>query len=545
MSRGCQPGTVSHADFSGSTAHSGVRSPAAASAAPDGRKGMARAVIDIGSSAIRMVVAEVAATGAIRILDRADRPVPLGHDVFGSGTASRTTIGASLEALASFQELLRGWGIGSEETAVIATSALREAENRDTFVDRVALRTGLDVRVIDGVEENRLTYLSAVHAIKAAIPGFARSNSLIMQIGTGSTEFMLLRRGRMAFVHSLKLGSARMEGMLRPVQSDPERLRRVLSETVAPTREALSHEQPLQHIRRFVAAGGVIRLAASRSGRRIAEHCSLIERPALQALIRRLQPLRVEELVQRLEIPYEDAEGILPDLIVYDLFLESTAAQQVIVPELSIREGVLLSAAFDDERSRREFELQTIASALSVARKYHAEDPHVRHVTKLALRLFDLLTDDHGLGARERLLLHVAALLHEVGKLIKASGHHRHGAYIVANTEVFGIDEGDTAVVANVVRYHRRALPQMSHPMYAGLSRRQRLVVNKLAAILRVADALDVSHLGRIDRFDAERSTDLLRLKCGYHGDLSLERMALARKADLMEHVFGLRVELS
>lgn len=391
--------------------------------APDGRNGAARAVIDIGSSAIRMVVGEVERTGAIRILDRADRPVPLGHDVFGSGTASRTTIGASLDALASFQELLRGWGIGPGETTVIATSALREAENRDTFVDRVALRTGLDVRVIDGVEENRLTYLGAVHAIKAAIPGFARSNSLIMQIGTGSTEFMLLRRGRMAFVHSLKLGSARMEDMLRPMHGNPERLRRVLSETVAPTREVLSHEQPLKHIRRFVAGGGVIRLAASRAGRRVAEHCSLIERPALQELIRGLQALRVEELVHELSIPYEDAEGILPDLIVYDLFLESTAAQQVIVPELSIREGVLLSAALADEESRREFERQTIASALSVARKYHAEDPHVRHVTRLALVLFDLLAADHGLGHRERLLLNVAALLHEVGKLIKASGH--------------------------------------------------------------------------------------------------------------------------
>ena len=513
--------------------------------APDGRNGAARAVIDIGSSAIRMVVGEVEATGAIRILDRADRPVPLGHDVFGSGTASRTTIGASLDALASFQELLRGWGIGAGDTTVIATSALREAENRDTFVDRVALRTGLEVRVIDGVEENRLTYLGAVHAIKAAIPGFARSNSLIMQIGTGSTEFMLLRRGRMAFVHSLKLGSARMEDMLRPMHGNPERLRRVLSETVAPTREVLSHEQPLKHIRRFVAGGGVIRLAASRAGRRVAEHCSLIERPALQELIRGLQALRVEELVHELSIPYEDAEGILPDLIVYDLFLESTAAQQVIVPELSIREGVLLSAALADEESRREFERQTIASALSVARKYHAEDPHVRHVTRLALVLFDLLAADHGLGHRERLLLNVAALLHEVGKLIKASGHHKHGAYIVANSEVFGIDERDTAVVANVVRYHRRALPAMSHPMYAELSRRQRLVVNKLAAILRVADALDVSHLGRIDRFDAERAGDVLRLKCGYQGDLSLERMALARKGELMDQVFGLRVELS
>ena len=506
---------------------------------------MPRAVIDIGSSAIRMVVAEVSSTGSIRIVDRADRPIPLGHDVFGSGSASRKSITASLEALASFQDLLRGWGIGPKETTVIATSALREADNRDTFVDRVALRTGLDVQVIDGVEENRLTYLAAVHAIKEAIPSFARSNSLIMQVGTGSTEFMLLRRGRMAFVHSLKIGSARMEGVLRSVHDNPERLHRMLSETVAPTRETLGREQPLQRIKSFVAAGGVIRLAASRSGKRIAKHCSLIERKALGELITHLQRLRVDELVRQLQIPHEDAEGILPDLIVYQLFLESTAAERVIVPELSIREGVLLSAVRDDEKSRREFERQTIASALSVARKYHAEDQHVRHVAELAVRLFDLLAEEHGMGDRERLLLHVAALLHEVGKLIKGSGHHKHGAYIVANSEIFGIDEDDLAVVANVVRYHRRALPQASHPMYMSLSREQRLAVSKLAAILRVADALDVSHLGRVDRFVAERTEDLLRLSCGYQGDLSLERMALIRKGNLMDQVYGLRVELS
>ena len=125
-------------------------------------------VIDIGSTAIRLVVAEIRTDGSWNVLDRAARPVNLGRDVFLSGIISRQTMSQSLQILGSFVEVLKGWQIRGEDVQVIATSAMRDARNRDTFVDRVNLRTGFLINTIEGIEENRLTYLAVRYALRDA-----------------------------------------------------------------------------------------------------------------------------------------------------------------------------------------------------------------------------------------------------------------------------------------------------------------------------------------------------------------------------------------
>ena len=117
---------------------------------------------------------------------------------------------------------------------------------------------------------------------------------------------------------------------------------------------------------------------------------------------------------------------------------------------------------------------------------------------ELADRLFDELRDEHGLGARERLLLQVAALLHDVGIYVSLRAHHKHSQYLLAASQIFGLSDEETAVVANIARYHRRALPQKTHLPYVALDREDRIIVNKLAAILRVANALDAEHLQKV-----------------------------------------------
>ena len=119
------------------------------------------AVIDIGSSAIRMLIAELSESGWRR-LDSLEKKTELGFDVFENNEISRNGMLECLEILTQFKEILKTWEIPVEEVQVIGTSALREAFNKDVFIDRVFLRTGFKVRVIEGVEANQLTY-AAVH----------------------------------------------------------------------------------------------------------------------------------------------------------------------------------------------------------------------------------------------------------------------------------------------------------------------------------------------------------------------------------------------
>jgi exopolyphosphatase/guanosine-5'-triphosphate,3'-diphosphate pyrophosphatase len=170
-----------------------------------------QAVIEIGSTGVRLLVAELSEDNKRTILDRSDMPLALGRDVFTSGTISLDTQSQCLHILNRFAEQLAGWGITRQNTTVIATSAVREANNRDPFVDRIKIKTGFTVRVIDGIEENRLMYIAVRECLKGETKRVLQSNSVILEIAGGSTEIMLMEKGRMAGAHALRLGTVIIE----------------------------------------------------------------------------------------------------------------------------------------------------------------------------------------------------------------------------------------------------------------------------------------------------------------------------------------------
>jgi exopolyphosphatase / guanosine-5'-triphosphate,3'-diphosphate pyrophosphatase len=502
------------------------------------------AVIDIGSTAIRMVIAEIGPDSHWRVVDRAGKPLNLGRDVFVSGKISKDSLIQALHILAGFKELLDGWHIDEDDVTVIATSAIREAHNRDTFIDRVWVRAGLTVNTVDGIEENRLTYMAVQYALEDYKQELARSNSLIIEVGGGSTEVMLLQRGKIVAAHSLHIGTVRIE---QQVKSMPglNQLDRFLQEQISTTREVLGAELELSRIRFFIAVGGHARIAAEKVGSTVDEWYSTIEKEEFETFLSQVKQMSLEDIVDSLGITYDDAEGLVTALIIYQQFMEATFADQLIVPNVSIRDGLLLNMTIDpDEMVRGKFDSQVVASALSLGRKFHFDEKHAVHVTNLALRLFDQLESTHNLDRHSRILLHVAGLLHDIGTYVRFSGHHKHGQYIVANSEIFGLHRDNLKIVSNVVRYHRKALPVPSHVSYISLPREDRIRVLKLAAILRIADALDRGHIQRIKDITVEIHEDEIILYCKCHSDNSSERLALSVKSNMFEEVFGTRVTL-
>jgi len=179
---------------------------------------------------------------------------------------------------------------------------------------------------------------------------------------------------------------------------------------------------------------------------------------------------------------------------------------------------------------------------VALGHKYRFDEPHARAVAHLATRLFDELRADHGLGVRHRLLLEVAALLHDIGIYVNLRAHHKHAQYLLASSEIFGLSREDMALVSNVARYHRRALPQKAHLPYMALDREARLEVDKLGAILRLANALDADHLQKLRDLRVLREEGVLVLEVDGAGDLTIERLAALSRADFFAEVFGARV---
>ena len=236
----------------------------------------------------------------------------------------------------------------------------------------------------------------------------------------------------------------------------------------------------------------------------------------------------------------------MPALLAYRQLLKATEAKSVTVPRVSLRQGLLLDLAYRlGGKGGRGWQEQIITSALSLGDKFSIDRSHAERVSELALRLFDRLKDLHGLSRRDRLLLQIAAILHDVGTFITPRSHHQHSYYLVSASDIFGLRHDEVELIANVARYHRRDCPNNSHDHYAQLDRESRVRVLKLSALLRIADALDRPHLGKVTRMRVELTDDELRLIPEGVMDWTMERKALVDKADLFENVFGRHVVLA
>jgi exopolyphosphatase/guanosine-5'-triphosphate,3'-diphosphate pyrophosphatase len=500
------------------------------------------AVVDIGASAIRLVVAEAA---PLRVLDDASRAVQLGKDTFTHGRLGGATMEAALKALEGFRRILDTYGV--VRYRAVATSAVREASNRDTFLDRIRLRTGLDVEVIDGSEENRLTYVAVRDQLRSH-EAWSAAGTLLAAVGGGSADLSFLRKGQPLYSGTYALGSIRMRQSLASWNGSHEQRVRLLRRHIHNVVEDIRRALPLREVTHLVALGGDARFAATHLLKEAAQSHDgallSVSREAFVAFADQLAAEDVETLVERRHLPLAEAETLVPALLAYRELLNETQAQAVLVPGASLRSGLLLDLLNPGEGDGEDFGAQVIAGATSIGGRYGFDAAHAKNVAALAVRVFDELRTEHGLGNRDRLLLEVAALLHDIGIFVNVRGHHKHSHYLISVSEIFGLTREDLGVVANVARYHRRALPQRSHVAYMALDSDSRIVVNKLAAILRFANALDADHLQKVRDVKVAFEDGGVVIELDGSGDLTMERLAASSRSDLMSEVFGRRVTL-
>jgi exopolyphosphatase/guanosine-5'-triphosphate,3'-diphosphate pyrophosphatase len=431
-----------------------------------------------------------------------------------------------------------------EKIRAVATSAVREASNVDTFLDRIFLTAGFHIDVIDTSEECRLTVSAVRQAIGPRLGGNQRP-TLIADVGGGSTLLTLLENGEIAASQSLRLGSIRLQEMFSTSEESPQRSADLLRQHISNALNNLQTPLPLPDIETLVAVGGDARFTAREIGEPTeSADLAVVKATDFDTFVERCEHYAPEDLSKRHGLPFAEAETLNPALLVLQILLHSIKAEQMFVSQVSMRDGLLLELAQEVTGQEDEDLLRGIIhSAMSIAEKYHADLDHARNVADVAVRLFDLLQSDHGLKKRHRLLLRLAALLHEVGGYVSNRAHHKHSEYLIANAEIFGLNRNEINLVAQIARYHRRSIPRARHPNFMALRREDRVVVGKLAALLRVADALIRGHYRRTQEIRIERHGDELLVALPGANRL-LEERSLAAKGDLFEEIFGMKIRL-
>ena len=505
-------------------------------------------VIDIGSSSIRMAIAQITPKGEIRYLDNLHQAVPLGTDTFTIGGIRRETIEECVGVLSRFKRVLQEYGITeSHSIHAIATSAVREAQNQDVFLDRVFIATGIEVEAIDEAEVNRLTFLVA-QPLLAVTPALRKHPVLIVEVGAGSTELLVIEKDITTFSETYRLGALRMHEMLEAANAPSMRMRKLMQSSIQRTIEQMIHSVPVVGKVEMVVLGGDARFAVLQilgekaSGLLSSGEVMRLAVDKLAALADEITDLSTDELLQKYHMPVTDTEALGPALMTLAMMARAFGIATVHVSGITIRDGLLAEMASESIWTEK-FEQQIIQSALDRGRKFGFDEPHGAHVADLSMQLFDQTTAIHGLGSKHRLLLRVAALLHEIGQQVSTRSHHKHSMYLIKHSELFGLSSREIGLIALVARYHRRAPPRPIHEGYATLDRESRIVVCKLAALLRTADALDRAHQQHIRRVESHVADRRLIITTPDAHDLTMERLAAKEKGSLFEQVYGLSVE--
>ena len=500
------------------------------------------AVIDIGATSIRMAIAEIDGKN-VRTLDTLVQSVNLGRDAFESRKLSRKNIEKSAMVLQRYQRVLQEYGIHSPaDVRVVATTAVREATNRLAFTDRIFVSTGLNVESIDEAEVNRITYMGVMPDLKAQ-SDLMDGKSLVVEIGGGSTEMLVIRSGNVLHSQSFRLGSLRLLMTLDEVSTSADQKRSILKSHIRRTLEQISEAADSDAAIHLIALGGDIRFAAKElldwNGGSLAK----LPTKRLAKLTEKVLQLDTDQIVKRFDVSFIEAETLGPALLAYTMLAEHFSLPHVYVCDTNLRDGLFHDMAGGTGWTA-EFRNQIIRSAVTLGRKFDFEETHARNVAELSRMLFFQLQDQHNLDPRHEIILFVAGLLHEIGLMVNVRSNHKHALYLIRHSELFGLSQDELLQVGLVARYHRRAFPQPSHEGYGTLPQDQRVIVAMLASILRLAIALDDTRTGRIREIRCKRDGKQLVINVPGVDDVSLEQLSMRQNADLFRDVFGLQVLL-
>ncbi len=501
------------------------------------------AAIDIGTNSIHLVVARLTDTSGFEIVTTQKEVVRLGGGSGDMKTLAADAIDRGIEALTRMAEVATSLGA---VTYAVATSAIREAENRSDFLERARAESGIDVKVINGFEEARLIHLGVLQAL----PIFDM-RMMGFDIGGGSTEIVVGQGSTLLAARSFRLGAIRLTERFFPggrVKNPTAitRCRDFVQQTLAGVRVEFVGHQPEILVASSGTAATLTEMAAARSGRDPANlNGAMVSAAELAELVELIIGTKPSKRGRIPGLDDKRSDIILGGAILAQQVVALTELDGFTYSAYALREGVLLDRMPGPAAER----LQNLrrGNVQRLARQLDPDFEHAIHCTELTLQLFDRTTALHGLGPAERELLDMAGLLHNVGLFISHSGHHKHSYYVIRHSEqLTGFSDNEIELIAQISRYHRKSHPSKRHAEFMMMSEPDRERIRILAGILRVAIGLDRRHQSAV-RSVRVLWDDAIRIEpVGEEGaDLSVEVHAAQERVSLLSEALGREVIVS
>jgi len=493
-------------------------------------------IIDLGSNTTRLIVVGYTPHHSFKLLDEVRETIRLAEGVEADGQLKPAPMDRGVETMKLFRSFCRSTGV--ERIVSVATSAVREATNQAEFLARVARESDLKLRVLSTEEEAYYGYLGATNALNL-------SDAFLIDIGGGSTEVTAVR-GR-GYLRSFSQQAGVVRFSERYVRSDPISNKdfKALEAAAADCFDRLDWLDQTGGTT-LAGIGGTIRTLAEIDQKACKYpidrvHGYVFSRDRLEEII---ELLRGMTLRQREELPglsRDRADLILAGAVILHQLMRQGRFADLVVSGQGLREGIFYEHFLVGETPPL-FPDQRGFSVQNLARVYNYEVIHASKVRELSLSLFDQLRPLHGYGEWERELLGYAATLHDIGVAVGYYDHHKHGAYLIANSALQGFNHREIVLLALLVRYHRKGdvvVDEYRDILQPSDGER----TARLAALLRIAEYLERSKSQVIQGLHVELG-DIVRVITRSIGDATVEIWDANRRSGLFRKAFGKEVEI-
>ncbi|MCI8418716.1 MAG: HD domain-containing protein [Lachnospiraceae bacterium] len=498
--------------------------------------------IDIGSYEVGMKIFELSPRKGMKEIDYIRYNIELGKDTYASGKIGNELLEELCGVLLDFQRIMREYQVDAYR--VCATSAIRETRDVLLILDKIRVRTGLEVEVLSNSEQRFLGYKS-IASTEAAFQSMIQNSTAIVDVGGGSIQISLFDKDALVTTQNLRIGALRIRERLAEVESRTTHFASVLNEMIGNELRSFKRlylkERKLENI---ILTGDYV----SQFFRRHAREglAAVLSREEFMELYQKATSLTSTQMAAHLGLPMEHVSLILPSLVLYHRFIEDTGAESIWLPGHNLSDGLAYDYGEKKKilKSPHNFENDIVEAAKNISKRYQSSKSHIAGTEYLALTIFDRMKGIHGMGKRERLLLQIAVILHDCGKYINMSRTAECSYSIIMATEIIGLSHREREIIANAVRFNTREFASFEEVTFAsGLERLDYLLIAKISAILRVANAMDRSHKQKFKNVKVtlkEKERELVVLVDTVE-DISLERGLFSDKAEFFETVFSIR----
>lgn len=499
------------------------------------------AAIHLGSEKLSMQITEYQGMSRYKLIDACQRPIRLGEETFKNKVIPAHLVNEICEILDGFRRLMDDYGV--EEYKLQATTAVREADNQVFLIDQIYSRTGLVVEVVDMPQEIYTKYVSIRNTLKQDKITSTDGAMLMMDISSGGLGITLIDNNRIKYQTNLHIGIIRIKESFDRNKRESLHFNTALTEYLSSTIGPVSTELQGQKARYLVLSGTETELLLHIMKLDKRGRVHRIKAEIFHKFFQQMQKLNLPQLMQAYNIPENAAELVLPTILLYERLLDVLPVEEIVVTEDSFIDGMQLLqiGGSSNKEQVEEWHKELLSLFHMIGQRYHYDKKHVEQVERLSLMIFDKIASRYSMGAKERRLLQGTAILHDLGKFINMRSHSIYTYQLIMDTDILGFSDKDKRIMALAAYYHAHDLFDNSCKEAPAVAKYEMAVVAKLAAIIRLSDAMDRSYCQKIKGCSISISEQNMIISVQSKMDISLESWTFDRKSDFFEEVYGLR----